>query len=67
MTGRSVEQILAEWRSAEAAVDPNAVDPHLVERIERLRLEYSEAVAARHVEADDLRRNPGDIRHAQQA
>lgn len=53
---RTVEQILADWRAAEAERQDIAPDPELEERIERLRREYSAAVAAQAAAADESRR-----------
>jgi hypothetical protein len=56
--GRSVEDILAEWRQAEAE-RAAGTDPRIEARIERLRQEHAHAVALLQEEADDLARPPG--------
>jgi len=37
MIDRGIEVIIAEWRAAERAIDPEEPDPELVERIVGLR------------------------------
>ena len=58
MTDRNLEQILAEWRAAEAALDPDDVDPSLLARIIELRAEHAAALAAREGEARELAQPP---------
>lgn len=61
MTERSPEEILAEWRRTEAALAADSTDPTDLarrSRIEELRQEYAESVAARDVEAHELGRPP---------
>jgi len=58
VTDRTPEAILAEWRSAESALDPEDVDPSLLARIVELRAEHAEAVAAREQEARELAQSP---------
>lgn len=53
LPGRSPEEILADWRAAEAAVT-DTPDPDLESRIERLKAEHAEAVRARSTEARQL-------------
>ena len=56
--GRTVEDILGDWRRAEAErVDGD--DPRLEARIEHLREEHAAAVARLQDEADELARPPG--------
>lgn len=56
--GRAVEDILADWRRAEAERGTGE-DPGLEVRIERLRQEHADAVALLQNEADELARPPG--------
>ena len=58
VTDRSPEQILVEWRAAEAALDPDDVEPSLLARIIELRAEHAAAVAARGDEARELAQPP---------
>jgi hypothetical protein len=55
---RSVEDILTDWRQAEAERAAGS-DPLIEARIERLRQEHADAVAQLQEEADDLARPPG--------
>jgi hypothetical protein len=55
--GRTVEDILAEWRRAEAERG-NDQDPDVEARIERLRREHAAAVAMLQAEADELGKPP---------
>jgi hypothetical protein len=59
---RAVEDILRDWRAAEAALPDDGSTPstELMERIGFLRAEYEAAMAERDVEAHDLARPPGD-------
>lgn len=56
--GRAVEDILADWRRAEAERGTSE-DPGLEARIDRLRQEHADAVALLQSEADELARSPG--------
>ena len=51
---RSIEKILAEWRSLEGQRQDVMFDPDLEARIERLPLEHAAAVGARRQDADEL-------------
>ena len=58
---RPVEQILREWREAEAHVpDDGSPDLELVQRISFLRAEYAAAIDAREDEAEELGSTPGE-------
>jgi hypothetical protein len=58
---RPVEQILREWREAEASVpDESSPDLGLIQRISFLRAEYAAAIDAREDEAEELARSPGE-------
>jgi hypothetical protein len=58
LTDRTPERILAEWRAAEAELDPDDVDPSLFARITELRDEHAAAVASREDEARELAQPP---------
>jgi hypothetical protein len=58
---RPVEQILREWREAEATVpQDSSPDLELIQRIGFLRAEYAAAIDAREDEAEELGRSPGE-------
>lgn len=56
--GRTVEDILTEWRRNEAERG-TIVDPRLEARIAELRQEHADAVAALQDKADELASRPG--------
>lgn len=62
MADRTVEDILRDWRAAEADLpqDGSSPDLELVERINFLRVEYAAEVDARRDSAEDLGRAPGE-------
>lgn len=62
MGSRSLAEILVDWRTAEAAYDPDHPDPELLVRAERFRREYAEAMAEHDVEAHELGRAPHELR-----
>ena len=53
MNDRTPEQILTEWRECERR-HAAAPSPELARRIEALRIEHADAIAARRDEADEL-------------
>jgi hypothetical protein len=53
MSDRTPEQILTEWRECERR-HVAAPSPELARRIEELRAEHADAIAARRDEAEDL-------------
>jgi hypothetical protein len=57
VVGRSVETILEEWRAVERQLDaaPESERAFLEARVATLREEHRTAVAARSVEAEELR------------
>jgi hypothetical protein len=55
---RTVEDILTDWRRAEAESEAGR-DPLAEAKVERLRQEHADAVARLQDEADDLARPPG--------
>ena len=57
---RTVEDILGDWRRAEAERG-NDDDPRLETRIDHLRQEHADAVARLQDEAEELARPPGLI------
>lgn len=61
MRPRQVEQILRDWRAAEAELPPDEARPEteLLERIGFLRAEYEAAMAELQDEAAELARRPG--------
>jgi hypothetical protein len=58
---RPVDQILRDWREAEASLpkDGSTPDLGLIQRITFLRAEYEAAIDEREDEAEELRRPPG--------
>jgi hypothetical protein len=58
MRSRSLAEILVDWRTAEAAYDPDHPDPELLIRAEMFRREYAEAMITHDVEAHELGRAP---------
>lgn len=59
MSGRTVEEILAEWRETEDQRDAHPSDGELQERVSRLRLEHATAIKDREADARELGRPPG--------
>jgi hypothetical protein len=67
MRSRSLAEILVDWRTAEAAYDPDHPDADLLIRAEMFRREYAEAMAAHDVEAHELGRAPHQLGDRAQA
>ena len=59
---RPVDEILREWREAEALLptDGSTPDITLIERVSDLRAEYAAAIDEREDEAQELGRTPGE-------